>query len=135
MCVDQRHFHEVGERLLLFFRQIGTEVRNHSVVAGQDAVLACDRVDFAASHVSNLHFSRGTRDTCVLHAYDGAVQPYSDRAAVLIQFAVVGFRGDQVFHRRSGKGFRNEGAHQRPCDGGVAIGEVEDVRFFFFGSG
>lgn len=49
--LHQRSLHAVPDVLLLGLRQLGTQVRNDAVVAGQDAMLAAHRVGLATFHM------------------------------------------------------------------------------------
>ena len=71
MGVHQWHFYQIRQRFFLLLRQFGAEIRNHAVVAGQQAILCGHGVEFSATHVGNLHFFRRAG---VLHMDDGAVQ-------------------------------------------------------------
>src|SRR5207244_11529197 len=63
--------------------------------------------------------------------YPSAVQTDAHRIPRIVQTRVVHFCRDNVLHRVSGGGIRNQSAHQQSCYGRVAIRKVKNVWFFF----
>ncbi len=59
-----------------------------------------------------------------------AIQPDAHRAACFIEFAVIRSCGDNVFHGRTGNGFRYQRSDQQPCNRGIAVREMKNVWLF-----
>src|SRR5277367_446815 len=60
---------------------------------------------------------------------DGTVQPDARSVADLIELVVSNLRGDNIVSRASRYGIRDERTHQHACDGCIAVGQMEEVRF------
>src|SRR5579864_1134850 len=85
----------------------------------------------ASADVGDFDLFCACRIACMLHADSSAVETDPDLGGIVVETRVVHSGGDDIFHRAAGRGSGNEGTHQQPGDGSVAIGEVEDVRLFF----
>jgi len=122
----QGNLHAVREMLLLGFRQLGAQVRNHAVVAGEDAVLAAYRVGLPtfrpAFYVGNLD---GAID--VPGAHRRAIQPQAKRRVAPVELAVVEARVDDVLHRVPGCDLGNEVSDQQASNRCVAVGEQREA--------
>ncbi|MNJ23716.1 hypothetical protein D3C77_181070 [compost metagenome] len=125
--VHQRKLHILAQGKRLLGRQVAQQVRDHHVVAGQDAVLAAYLSQLTAAAVADIHRTIG-----IAHADCGAVQAQAHRLPAAVELAVVEVGQDDIFHALAPCYRRNQAAHQQACQRGVAIGEVIDVGLFHF---
>ena len=79
--VDQRNFHQVVQRFFLFLWELGAQVRNRHIPAGQDAGCRAQRKNLFAACVGDLYFARGVRFPNVANPNYGAVEPDASRRA------------------------------------------------------
>ena len=56
--VHQRNFHQGVKRVLLLLRKLGTQIRNHHVVASQNARARLHALQLSAAHVRDFDFLR-----------------------------------------------------------------------------
>ena len=129
--VHERHLHRVGERFLLARRQLGHEVPDDRVVAGEDGLAGARLVHLSTANVGHPHAARRLGGPLVSHSYRGAVEPQPDRRFLLVETAVVEPGRDHALHGERARQRRgNEPVDEQPGDRGVPVGEVEMVRAF-----
>ena len=98
------------QRLLLFRRQFGRQIRYHHIVAGQHAVLGTHLVQLPAPRIDDVHPFGLLDGADIPHADDDAGKPYAHLVARPVQLRVVGARCHDV--RRAVP--RNGSRYQRP---------------------
>ena len=96
--VYQRNFHAVGERVLLHVRQIGAQIWNHHVPAGEDASGATHAARTAVFYIGDLDFFRGACFTDIARENHGAVQPQAHGRSGIIESSVIELGRNDIFH-------------------------------------
>ena len=86
-------------------------------------------------HVGDFYFLRCRGITEIPLANYRAVQPDAHRRRWIIEFRVIHFHGQDIFHRASGRNAGNKRSHQQPGERSATIREVINVRLPFVLSG
>ena len=104
-------------------------MRNHGVIARQDAGARTNTLRFATSDVGN----RDLRCACgiaeMTNSHRRTVQADADARTRHIQLPVVEASGDDILHRAPRCDGRNHLTDEETRDRGVAIRKMEDVGF------
>ena len=115
--VNQGRLHQVGERCSLPLWEFGAEIRDHPVVAGENAVLRAHAMQFASAHVCDLDFFGMISRSDVADVDNRAVEADADRGARLVEAAILGAGGNDVVHGVARDAAGHESADQHAGDG------------------
>ena len=111
-----------AQSLTLGRGQVRRDVRDHHVEAGQHGVTRFNAMNDAIADIGDL--------CTVIYAADmdaSRIEAQADRLIGAVERAIVERRRHDVAHRVARRCARNEGAHQKAGDRGVAVGEMIDV--------
>ena len=128
LTVDERRLDVLRQRFALRLRQLRHDVRDNHVEAGQHGMLARHAVELPSADVAELD--------AVAHVADvdaGAVETDAHAGTREIELAVVEGRQHHIFHRVPRRHGRNERAHQKPRERGIAVREMIDVGIVLLG--
>ena len=104
-------------------------MRNHRVIARQDAGARSNSVRFATSDVGDGDFLCACRIAEMTNSHRRTVQADADARTRHIQLPVVEASGDDILHRAPRCDGRNHLTDEETRDRGVAIRKMEDVGF------
>ena len=133
--VDERHLRGGREGLALVGGQLGAEMRDHRVPAGEHRMPRAHRLQPAAAHVGQLQLTGDGWSGEMADTDDRGFEPQADRGGRLVESLVVGASGHHVLRSASGDGARNQPPHEQAGQRGIAVGEVEEVGLVVGGDG
>src|SRR6267142_12650 len=124
--VNERNLYQVVQRLFLFFRQFGAEIRDRHVPASQDAAATAQGENILSRRISDLDLARGSFAD-IANANYGAVQANANRGAGGIQLIVFNRGGNNIVDGISRDGRWNQISSQQTSNGSIAVREVKSV--------
>ena len=131
VVVHHRNLDRIGERALLRGGQLGNQIRDDAVVAGEHHVGRAHAVDLAVANVRNPHGTHSLGRSFLLHPDDSAAQADAGGGGCLVELRIVHrCRQNRLHPELAGHGCRHESVHEQAREGGVPVREVERVGVF-----
>ncbi len=123
--VHERSLHRLVQRVFLDGRQLGAEIGDQHVVAGQYRAAGSSGVGMALAQISYFDLPCRRRIAQMTGTDYAAVEAKTRRRIGSIECRVVHPCGDDVLDAVARNGARNELAHQEPRDAGIAVGQMK----------